>query len=144
MKVRDDCSFAWGDLAGQLGNLDMASDSDDSDSDDGGGEPGGAQQGVAAVAAAGAGAGAPRGGAPGFRLTNCDFAVATGALVAVVGRVGSGKTSLLHALLGEMDCEGAPVEIRGRVAYAAQSPFILNATTAECETHKRRFRAVPA
>ena len=63
-----------------------------------------------------------------FRLDAVELSVPSGSLVAVVGPVGSGKTSLLHALLGEMDCEGEPVTIRGSVAYAPQTPFILNAT----------------
>ena len=63
-----------------------------------------------------------------FRLDSVDLTVPTGSLIAVVGPVGSGKTSLLHALLGEMDCEGKPVVIRGTVAFASQSPFVVNAT----------------
>ena len=66
-----------------------------------------------------------------FRLDSVDLSVPTGSLVAIVGPVGSGKTSLLHALLGEMDCEGEPVLIRGAVAFASQSPFVVNATLRE-------------
>lgn len=46
----------------------------------------------------------------------------------VVGRVGSGKSSLLHALLGEMDAESGMVRRGGTLAYAAQTPWIVNAT----------------
>lgn len=49
-----------------------------------------------------------------------------------VGGVGSGKSSLLAALLGEMEADRSfPVERAGSVAYAAQSAFIVNATVKE-------------
>ena len=66
-----------------------------------------------------------------FRLESVDMDIPVGSLVAVIGSVGAGKSSLLSALLGEMDCEGSPVKIKGRVAYAAQSAFVLNATVKE-------------
>ncbi|KAJ2081617.1 hypothetical protein H4R24_002194, partial [Coemansia sp. RSA 988] len=49
-------------------------------------------------------------------------------LVAVIGRVGSGKSSLVSAILGDMiKCSG-DVSVRGSIAYVAQQPWILNAT----------------
>ena len=52
-----------------------------------------------------------------------------GALVIVVGSVGSGKSSLLAALLGEMVVAvGGTVMVRGTVAYTQQDPWIQNAT----------------
>ncbi|KAJ2083951.1 hypothetical protein H4R24_000394 [Coemansia sp. RSA 988] len=49
-------------------------------------------------------------------------------LVAVIGRVGSGKSSLISAILGDMiKCSG-DVTVCGSVAYVAQQPWILNAT----------------
>ena len=41
---------------------------------------------------------------------------------------GAGKSSLLAALLGEMYTEGGTVTVAGSVAYAAQDPWIQNAT----------------
>jgi len=50
-----------------------------------------------------------------------------GELVAVVGPIGSGKTSLIRALLGEMRLEGGNVSItNGRVAYVPQTSWIPN------------------
>lgn len=43
----------------------------------------------------------------GFQLRVPEFSVRPGELVAVVGRVGSGKSSLLQALLGNMQTVGA-------------------------------------
>uniref|UniRef100_A0A673HZR5 Multidrug resistance-associated protein 1 n=1 Tax=Sinocyclocheilus rhinocerous TaxID=307959 RepID=A0A673HZR5_9TELE len=51
-----------------------------------------------------------------------------GALVAVVGHVGSGKSSLLSALLGEMQKQEGSVSIKGSVAYVPQQAWIQNAT----------------
>ncbi|KAG2178766.1 hypothetical protein INT43_001612 [Umbelopsis isabellina] len=61
-------------------------------------------------------------------LENMNFAVKKGELVAVVGRVGSGKSSLMSALLGDMQKTSGTVKIRGSVAYASQQPWIMNAT----------------
>lgn len=40
----------------------------------------------------------------------------------------SGKSSLLAALLGEMYNEGGTVTVAGTTGYAAQEPWIQNAT----------------
>jgi ABC-type multidrug transport system fused ATPase/permease subunit len=56
-------------------------------------------------------------------LKDVTLRIPSGALVMVVGPVGSGKSSLLSALLGEMKAapgSGAGVEVRGQVAYTAQ------------------------
>ncbi|XP_045932388.1 multidrug resistance-associated protein 1 isoform X1 [Micropterus dolomieu] len=49
-------------------------------------------------------------------------------LVAVVGHVGSGKSSLLSALLGEMDKLEGTVAVKGSVAYVPQQAWIQNST----------------
>lgn len=46
----------------------------------------------------------------------------------VLFQVGSGKSSLLAAVLGEMSRVGGRVAVRGRVAYTAQDPWIQNST----------------
>jgi ATP-binding cassette subfamily C (CFTR/MRP) protein 1 len=48
--------------------------------------------------------------------------------VAVVGRVGSGKSSLLSALLGEMEKLEGNVNTYGKVAYVPQQAWIQNST----------------
>ncbi|KAJ2792097.1 hypothetical protein H4R20_006784, partial [Coemansia guatemalensis] len=49
-------------------------------------------------------------------------------LLAVVGQVGSGKSSLISAILGEMiKCSG-DVAVNGSIAYVPQIPWIMNAT----------------
>ncbi|TRY93238.1 hypothetical protein DNTS_014375 [Danionella cerebrum] len=51
-----------------------------------------------------------------------------GSLVAVVGHVGSGKSSLLSAVLGEMEKKSGHVTVMGSVAYVPQQAWIQNAT----------------
>ena len=48
--------------------------------------------------------------------------------MAIVGSVGSGKTSLLSAILGEMNKVDGEVLVKGSKAYVAQSAWIRNAT----------------
>ncbi|CAM5157939.1 unnamed protein product [Natator depressus] len=51
-----------------------------------------------------------------------------GCLVAVVGAVGSGKSSLVSAVLGEMENLKGHINIQGSVAYVPQQAWIQNTT----------------
>ena len=53
-------------------------------------------------------------------LHNMKLNVQRGQLVMVVGEVGSGKSSLLASILGEMHQNGGSVSVQGSVAYTAQ------------------------
>ncbi|KAM6951720.1 ATP-binding cassette sub-family C member 3 isoform 1-T1 [Aplochiton taeniatus] len=61
-------------------------------------------------------------------LHNINLMVTQGSLLAVVGHVGCGKSSLVSALLGEMEKLEGDVSIKGSVAYVPQQPWIQNAT----------------
>uniref|UniRef100_A0A8C2BI98 ATP-binding cassette, sub-family C (CFTR/MRP), member 3 n=1 Tax=Cyprinus carpio TaxID=7962 RepID=A0A8C2BI98_CYPCA len=61
-------------------------------------------------------------------LDNINVMVPQGSLLAVVGHVGCGKTSLVCALLGEMEKLEGQISIRGSVAYVPQQAWIQNAT----------------
>ncbi|KAF8899910.1 ABC protein [Gymnopilus junonius] len=63
-----------------------------------------------------------------FRVENVDMHVQRGSLIAIVGRVGSGKSSLLLGLVGEMRRVSGTVSFGGRVAYCPQTAWIQNAT----------------
>uniref|UniRef100_A0A8C3DLY5 ATP binding cassette subfamily C member 2 n=1 Tax=Corvus moneduloides TaxID=1196302 RepID=A0A8C3DLY5_CORMO len=54
--------------------------------------------------------------------------VTPGSLVAVVGAVGSGKSSLVSAMLGEMENIKGHINIQGSLAYVPQQAWIQNAT----------------
>ena len=61
-------------------------------------------------------------------LKRIDFECKPGELIAVVGGVGSGKSSFINALLGEVQEVSGKTSVSGKLAYFAQSPFILNAS----------------
>lgn len=71
-------------------------------------------------------------------LTDISFAVQAGQLTAIIGSVGSGKTSLLLSVLGELPCSG--VTVRGSstsgsppptIAYSSQEAWIFGGTVRE-------------
>lgn len=64
-------------------------------------------------------------------LENIDFSARKGELSCIVGRVGSGKSSLLQALLGDLWKVYGEVTVRGRVAYVAQAAWVMNASVRE-------------
>uniref|UniRef100_A0A8C2TEY0 ATP binding cassette subfamily C member 8 n=1 Tax=Coturnix japonica TaxID=93934 RepID=A0A8C2TEY0_COTJA len=89
-------------------------------------------------------------------LSNIDIRIPQGQLTMIVGQVGCGKSSLLLAILGEMQkisgtvswkCQEWEPKKRGSVAYASQKPWLLNATveeniTFESSFNKQRYKAV--
>lgn len=59
-------------------------------------------------------------------LQDINLRLEAGELYAIVGQVGSGKSSLLHAMLGEMRKVKGDVTMEGRVAYVAQTAWIFH------------------
>lgn len=59
-------------------------------------------------------------------LTEIDLSIKKGSLTAVVGVVGSGKSSLLSALLGDMRKTEGRAAVAGSLAFVPQQPFIQN------------------
>jgi ATP-binding cassette, subfamily C (CFTR/MRP), member 1 len=66
-----------------------------------------------------------------FRLHDIDFTVGKNELLAVIGTVGSGKTSLLAALAGDMRKTGGKIRMCGTRAFCPQYAWIQNATLKE-------------
>ncbi|KAI9221891.1 hypothetical protein BC828DRAFT_356519, partial [Blastocladiella britannica] len=60
-------------------------------------------------------------------ISDLNLTINKGELVAVVGKVGAGKSSLLSALVGEMQRVAGEVVFDGSVAYCPQVPWIQNA-----------------
>lgn len=63
---------------------------------------------------------------PEFQVS-ADIEIPRGQLTAIVGPVGSGKSSLLSGLIGDMPTTGS-VSLGGRIGYCAQEAWIQNAT----------------
>uniref|UniRef100_A0A8C0AIS9 Multidrug resistance-associated protein 4-like n=1 Tax=Bos mutus grunniens TaxID=30521 RepID=A0A8C0AIS9_BOSMU len=61
-------------------------------------------------------------------LKGLSFTVRPGELLAVVGPVGAGKSSLLSALLGELSLIQGNVNVHGRIAYVSQQPWVFPGT----------------
>ena len=59
----------------------------------------------------------------GIFLKDINIDIAKGSLTAIVGPVGAGKTSLLAAILGNMNKESGTVNVERDVAYVSQLPW---------------------
>eukprot|EP00798_Chlamydomonas_sp_ICE-L_P017393 gene17393-23693_t len=66
-----------------------------------------------------------------FKLKVPKFEVKPGEVAAIVGRVGSGKSSVFTAILQSMRLEKGELKIGGNVAYVPQSPWVQNLTLRE-------------
>ena len=64
-------------------------------------------------------------------LCNINFAAHKGELSCLVGRVGTGKSSFLQSILGGLWKMHGEVVVRGRIAYVAQQPWVMNASVKE-------------
>uniref|UniRef100_A0A8B9JLN5 Cystic fibrosis transmembrane conductance regulator n=1 Tax=Astyanax mexicanus TaxID=7994 RepID=A0A8B9JLN5_ASTMX len=61
-------------------------------------------------------------------LQNVSFTVKPGMLLAVIGPVGAGKSSLLSTILGELPQDKGVVKVRGDLTYASQQPCVFPGT----------------
>ncbi|KAJ0955316.1 putative ABC-type xenobiotic transporter [Helianthus annuus] len=69
--------------------------------------------------------------ADGAVVKNLSFEIKKGELAAIVGTVGSGKSSLLSSVIGEMHKISGKVRVCGSTAYVAQTAWIQNGTIQE-------------
>ena len=72
-------------------------------------------------------------------LHNLNVNISKGQLIAVVGKVGSGKSSLLMSLLGEMERLRGRIGVHGTVAYVPQQPWMQNQTVRQNIIFGKRF-----
>nr|XP_002731747.1 PREDICTED: ATP-binding cassette sub-family C member 9-like [Saccoglossus kowalevskii] len=64
-------------------------------------------------------------------LNNINVKFETGTLTVIVGKIGAGKSSLLSAILGEMNTVSGRIQFKGKdkqIAYVAQKAWLQNAT----------------
>ncbi|CAH0698992.1 unnamed protein product [Spodoptera exigua] len=58
-------------------------------------------------------------------LTDLSLTIKPGKIIAVIGPVGCGKSSLLHVLLRELPLLSGTVHVGGNVSYASQEPWLF-------------------
>lgn len=58
-------------------------------------------------------------------LSSLNISIKAGQLAGIIGSVGSGKSSLLLAILGEMKLTSGDIRVKGSLSYAAQSSWIF-------------------
>uniref|UniRef100_A0A8C5CKE9 Cystic fibrosis transmembrane conductance regulator n=1 Tax=Gadus morhua TaxID=8049 RepID=A0A8C5CKE9_GADMO len=61
-------------------------------------------------------------------LQKISLSVGSRQLVAVIGPVGAGKSSLLSAILGELPLDKGVVKVKGQLTYACQQPWVFPGT----------------
>ncbi|KAF9584556.1 hypothetical protein BGW38_006031, partial [Lunasporangiospora selenospora] len=61
-------------------------------------------------------------------VSDVNIALKEDALLSVIGRVGSGKSSLIAALCGDLERVSGEIRIRGTVAFVPQQAWIMNDT----------------
>ncbi|XP_075392495.1 ATP-binding cassette sub-family C member 12 isoform X3 [Tenrec ecaudatus] len=64
-------------------------------------------------------------------LHNINFAVRKGKILGICGNVGSGKSSLIAALLGQMQLQEGIVAVNGTLAYVSQQAWIFHGNVRE-------------
>ncbi|ETP52413.1 hypothetical protein F442_02568 [Phytophthora nicotianae P10297] len=74
-------------------------------------------------------------------LEGVNLEIDAGSLVMIVGTVGSGKSSLLNALLGEMILVDGAVDVCGGLSYVSQESWIRNATVKDNILFEEEFDA---
>ncbi|XP_015608410.1 probable multidrug resistance-associated protein lethal(2)03659 [Cephus cinctus] len=58
-------------------------------------------------------------------LTNINLTAKPGQLIAIIGQVGAGKSSLLQVLLRELPLQSGTIETYGKIAYSSQEPWLF-------------------
>lgn len=80
-------------------------------------------------------------------LDKVNLRVQPGTLVAIIGPVGSGKSSLIQAILGELPLLSGAIDVNGVVSYASQEPWLFSGTVRTNilfgqEMNRERYRQV--
>ena len=63
-----------------------------------------------------------------FKLHDINIKIKKNSLTAIVGAVGSGKSSLINSIIGEMKRENGKITLGGTISYCSQQAWIQNAT----------------
>ncbi|SCU87103.1 LAFA_0E04720g1_1 [Lachancea sp. 'fantastica'] len=74
-------------------------------------------------------------------LKNINFQAKKGELTCIVGKVGSGKSALVQAILGDLFRVKGFATVHGSIAYVSQVPWIMNGTVKENVVFGHRYDA---
>lgn len=61
-------------------------------------------------------------------IENIDLEIMEKQFCAIIGPVGSGKSTILHTILRELEIDAGELTVNGVVSYAAQEPWLFEAT----------------
>ncbi|KAG5878881.1 hypothetical protein JTB14_005772 [Gonioctena quinquepunctata] len=80
-------------------------------------------------------------------LDGINLTVPHGCLLGIIGPVGSGKSSLLQTILGELEVVKGNIKVNGKISYASQEPWLFGATVRQnivfgAEFDKQRYHDV--
>lgn len=68
----------------------------------------------------------------GFDLKSIDFKARKGKLTAIIGKIGSGKSSLIYSILGETHSSTSElIKINGTIGYVGQNAWLINGSLKE-------------
>lgn len=59
-------------------------------------------------------------------MSNISFSIESASKVAIIGRVGAGKSSVMQVILGELPISGGEMHVNGIVSYASQEPWLFS------------------
>ncbi|XP_051165172.1 ATP-binding cassette subfamily C member 4-like [Leptopilina boulardi] len=80
-------------------------------------------------------------------LHNVNFIAERGTLSAIIGQVGSGKSSLLHLIVNELPSISGTIQVSGKIVYASQEPWIFASSIRQniifgLSMNKKRYQEV--
>lgn len=75
-------------------------------------------------------------------IENIDIDVEEGEMCAIIGPVGSGKSTVLQAILEEIEVDKGELNVNGVVSYAAQEPWLFEGTVRENILFTQKYDAV--
>lgn len=80
-------------------------------------------------------------------FTKLNIRIKRGSLTAIVGTVGSGKSSLMNLILKELPLDSGTIRVNGEISYASQEPWLFTGSIRQNilfgqEMEKYRYKAV--